>query len=177
MIQIEYLALVLTGLGISASILYYTMVLRNANKTRQTQVFMSLYNDMAEPDDLERWMEMMNWEWDDIADFNEKYGPQKNRTAWAWRMQNYRRYNAIGLFLQRGLIEADWIYDHFGSGVIVVWDKFKDVILAARENAFDGEGFCKPFEFLYHEMVKIRVQRGYPVEVPKRPWSLEEREE
>ena len=35
MIQIEYLPLVLTGIGIIASILYYTMVLRNANKTQQ----------------------------------------------------------------------------------------------------------------------------------------------
>jgi len=32
MIQIEYLALVLTGIGLIVSILYYSMVLRNTNK-------------------------------------------------------------------------------------------------------------------------------------------------
>ena len=156
---------------------YYALQIRNQNKTRQTQVFISLYNQMAEPDELERWMEMMNWEWDDISDFNEKHGPENNRTAWAWRLQSYRRYNAIGLFLQRGLIEADWVYDYFGSGAIVSWDKFKDVILAARETSFDGEGFCKPFEYLYNEMVRVRAQRGYSVEIPERPWSLVERGE
>jgi hypothetical protein len=173
--MIEYLPLVLTGIGIIASILYYSITLRNSNKTRQMQVFISLYNEMAKPEEGERWMEMMNWEWSDKADFAEKYGPDNNRTAWAWRMQLYRRYNAMGLFLQKGLIEADWIYDYFGSSIIVSWDKFKDMVIAARETAFDGEEFCKPFEYLHNEMVRIRKQRGFSVEVPERPWSIVER--
>ena len=48
--MIEYLPLVLTGIGITVSILYYTSVLRNANKTQQMQLetrqaamFMKLY--------------------------------------------------------------------------------------------------------------------------------------
>ena len=51
MIDYSTLAIVLTGLGLTASILYYTMVLRNANKTqqlaletRQAQLFMQMYN-------------------------------------------------------------------------------------------------------------------------------------
>ncbi len=51
MIQIEYLPIVLTGIGIIVSLLYYAGVLRNANKTqqlaletRQAQLFMQMYN-------------------------------------------------------------------------------------------------------------------------------------
>jgi hypothetical protein len=57
MVQIEYLPIVLTGIGIIVSILYYTSVLRNANKTqqqqldtRQAQLFMQMYNKWG--DDL-----------------------------------------------------------------------------------------------------------------------------
>ena len=51
MVDYSTLALVLTGLGLTASILYYAMVLRNSNKTqqlaletRQAQLFMQMYN-------------------------------------------------------------------------------------------------------------------------------------
>ena len=37
--MIEYLPLVLTGIGIIVSILYYTSVLRNSNKTRQYSTY------------------------------------------------------------------------------------------------------------------------------------------
>ena len=64
MVQIENLPIVLTGLGLTASVLYYTMVLRNANKTRelqlraqeqaedtrQTQFFMNVYNRFQDPE-------------------------------------------------------------------------------------------------------------------------------
>ena len=42
--MIEFLPLVLTGLSITASIIYYSNTLANATKTRQTQLFMSLYD-------------------------------------------------------------------------------------------------------------------------------------
>ena len=55
MVEYGTLALVLTGLGLTASILYYTMALRNANKTqqlaletRQAQLFMQMYNRWAD---------------------------------------------------------------------------------------------------------------------------------
>jgi hypothetical protein len=38
--MIDYLPLILTGIGIIASILYYASVLRNANTTRQAQLYM-----------------------------------------------------------------------------------------------------------------------------------------
>jgi len=46
----EFLAIILTGLGLTASITYYAMVLRNANKTRQTQLFMNLFTQLRSKD-------------------------------------------------------------------------------------------------------------------------------
>ena len=52
MVSIEVLALILTGLSITASILYYTSVLRNqqrtqehALETRQAQFFYSIFQE------------------------------------------------------------------------------------------------------------------------------------
>ena len=51
MIQIEYLPIVLTGIGIIVSILYYAMVLRNQNTTRQAQLLMQI-NNISRPENL-----------------------------------------------------------------------------------------------------------------------------
>ena len=42
----EYLPLVLTGLGLTASIVYYANVLANANKNRELQIFMDVFNSI-----------------------------------------------------------------------------------------------------------------------------------
>ena len=70
MVQIENLPLVLTGFGLTASILYYTMTLRNANKTqqlalenRQAQLFMQLWSKATSNEGIEasRILSEANW--------------------------------------------------------------------------------------------------------------------
>jgi hypothetical protein len=60
MIEIEYLPIVLTGLGLNTSVLYYTMTLRNANNTQKMQlearkldVFMRWHSELTRPDFFE----------------------------------------------------------------------------------------------------------------------------
>ena len=86
--MIEYLPLVLTGLGLTASIIYYAKVLENANKTRalqlkaqeetletrKTQLYMSLYAVIQSHDFGTRLYTVLNWEWDNFNDFESKYG-------------------------------------------------------------------------------------------------------
>ena len=44
MIDYGTLSIVLTGIGIIVAISYYTLTLRNADRTRQAQLFMQMYN-------------------------------------------------------------------------------------------------------------------------------------
>ena len=72
--MIESIPYVLTGIGIIVSILYYTSVLRNANKTqqlaletRQAQLFMQMYNRWLDDITLEDYYPFVtrrisNWE-------------------------------------------------------------------------------------------------------------------
>ena len=70
--MMEYLPLVLTGIGIIASILYYASVLRNANKTRQAQLFMDLYRTYRDPEFRRQYYEILGQKWVDFEDFWEK---------------------------------------------------------------------------------------------------------
>ena len=85
--MIEYLPLVLTGIGIIASVLYYSSVLRNANKTRelqlkaqqqaeqtrQAQIFMQTHSRFQDPSFTKMYNEVMAREWDSLEEYREKY--------------------------------------------------------------------------------------------------------
>ena len=73
--MIETIALVLTGIGIIASILYYTSVLRNANTTRQAQLYMGLINTFNSLEFRTQWHLIESATWEDYDDFHEKYSP------------------------------------------------------------------------------------------------------
>ena len=81
MASFEFLAIILTGLGLSVSITYYAMVLRNANKTRQTQLFMNLYTQIRSKEFVRDTRELSSWQWNDFSDFREKFGSRADKEA------------------------------------------------------------------------------------------------
>jgi len=84
MTQIEYLPIVLTGIGIIVSIVYYASVLRNANKTqkmqletRKAQLFMQIYSMFASNEYFERGGAIVSTEFEDAEDFWENHYTQQ----------------------------------------------------------------------------------------------------
>jgi hypothetical protein len=81
MASFEFIALILTGLGLTASIVYYASVLRNSNKTQQLaletrrlQIIMDLDQEMKSFETYNRIIELLNMQWTDYEDFERKYG-------------------------------------------------------------------------------------------------------
>ena len=87
MVQIESLPLVLTGLGLTVSIFYYTMVLRNANKTqqlhletRQAQLFIQIYNKFTDVNFMKNFnIAMKKISWLNFGDYTNKYNTEENQ--------------------------------------------------------------------------------------------------
>ena len=78
--MIEYLPLVLTGIGIMASIIYYANVLRNANKTRETQLFYGIINQMNQPYFIDAWHTYLEADFETFEEYEEFYSdPEFNR--------------------------------------------------------------------------------------------------
>ena len=117
MVQIENLPLVLTGLGLTASVLYYTMVLRNANKTqqqqletRQAQLFMQIYNKFSESDFMEKYeIVMRKVTYESYEDYVEKYinKNQMNENIMVGSLLTY--FEGIGVLLEDGLVDPEKI--------------------------------------------------------------------
>jgi hypothetical protein len=166
--MIDYLPLVLTGVGIIASILYYASVLRNANKTqqlqletRQTQIFMQIYQQLNTVETAKTTMELMTLNIKDNTEYLEKYDSTVNLDNYAKRASIWYTYNSIGELLRIGTIDLDLILRlQLDIQVIIMWENWEEIIRATRvrENLpYLWEGF----EYLYDELKRYRVSQGF----------------
>ncbi len=99
--MIDSLPLVLTGLGLTASIVYYASILRNQNKTRQTQLFMNFYESYRSIEFRKQFGIVMRLEYTDYEDFMEKYGMKKNPDTWATWQFIASYFNGVGILLKK----------------------------------------------------------------------------
>ena len=136
MITLDQVIYVLPLLGITVSVLYYAMVLRNANRTRSAQLFMSLHSEMSSMEGMARFLDTMYMEWDDYADFERKYGSDNNTEAYAQRLTLWNTFNNFGVLLKRGLIDPEMIYDAAGGPIVMSWEKWRPIIIEQRVRYF-----------------------------------------
>ena len=165
MIQIEYLPLVLTGIGIIASILYYTFTLRNQTKIMQAQFFMQQFLGKNTSQELQQTaFEMMHWEWTDYADFREKY-VQNPRTMGQF-VSFWLLWDGLGIMLKEKYIPSELLYEleQGGMAPMMYWAKFGPVIEKIRESTNNPDNF-KFAEYYVMEMMKMRTMKGLPTEI------------
>lgn len=158
MIEIEYLPIVLTGIGIIVSILYYASVLRNANKTQQMQLetrqasfFIQIYNKILDKEFLGTWLQVINYDWTSsdsiqlIYDFDVNPEMSTNIALVAqW-------YEGLGVLVQEKLLDIHLIAVMFPSTVINGWNAMGPWIKSRQE--IDPAAGIK-FEYLYLELMK-----------------------
>ena len=164
----------LQTVGILVGIIYYITIMRNqqstrelalkaqeqATETRQTQIFLRLYEQINSVETQTQWAELVNMEIDN-EEYLMKYDSSVNPTHYAKRAHTWWLFNTMGELLQMGIIKPDLLYrlqvDPF---VITMWDTWEHIIKAtrARENAPYLWG---GFEYLYNELKKLRHEKGY----------------
>ena len=153
--MIEYLPLVLTGIGIIVSILYYTSVLRNQNRTRQAQLFTQLYKDYRTPENLSLMSKAMQMNWNDYDEFQSKYSSitqMEERLPYTfWSMY----FQEIGILLKEGFIDITLVAQFLPDFFRGYWKKFEPIILEERKRTNYPQYFGG-MEFLYNEFCKHR---------------------
>jgi len=155
MASFEFLAIILTGLGLTASIVYYANVLSNANQTRKAQLFLSIYNITLDEEMNNKWYGAMT------ANINEyQYKRQDLHTLW-------QKYNGIGHLLMQGLLDVESAY-HYSEGWrgALLWMKWRDIILGSRE-AGTNPDYMDGFEYMANKIIEYREEQGLPNDLPQ----------
>jgi hypothetical protein len=160
MVQIEYLPIVLTGLSITASILYYTNVLRNANRTRESQLFTNIYNQsFANPKFLNavRKIQLKSQtihSHKDLARAYDWFNPEPEDPEFldAW---NYvgSFFEGLGVFVREGLIPIRLIALTMSGVTQSVWS-VQSPYLEDERKRFGATRLWSEWEYLYNELVK-----------------------
>ncbi len=162
--MIESIPLILTGLGLIASILYYTTVLQNSNKTRRTQMLMELYQAYRNPEFARAWGEIMEQEYTDFDDYWQKYGSATNRTSWSNWQSVARVFHGVGVLVKRGMVDIDLVEELLATMVFVSWFKMGPILVEFREmranSREEGKWWLDKyqsltgFDYLYYELKK-----------------------
>jgi len=130
MASFEFLAIILTGLGLTASIIYYTSILRNANKTREAQLFMQIYSQWNSLEIQSLYGKVMNMH---IENFDDYFEMIRNDV-------DYRNavnvvgvfFEGLGVYVKRGLIDVSMVDDLMSEAIISFWRKTKPIIYETR---------------------------------------------
>jgi len=162
MVQIEYLPIVLTGLGLTASILYYTMTLRNANKTqqnqletRQVQMFMQIYHSYQSPE-YRKASNILNLnKFESIEEFLQIYDPSNpdNIETSDALLTIITYYEGLGSLVKEGFLDIRWIALLMAGDTRKTWERLDPIIDEVRES-FDYPRFASEMQYLYNELMK-----------------------
>ncbi|MBN2335240.1 hypothetical protein JXL21_06735 [Candidatus Bathyarchaeota archaeon] len=172
MASFEFLAIILTGIGLTVSILYYTFTLQNANKTRelqlqsqehqletrQAQIFLQYVRDWNEVDFKLIAREIIRWEWTDFDDFKTKYYDDLENSGKLTSLGMFME--SLGIMVQKGLIDVELAFTVFGGYVVRYWEKFKEIEYETRER-YNWPQSGIYLEYLYNEFTRLTHEK-YP---------------
>ena len=130
MASFEFLAIILTGLGLTASIAYYTNVLRNANKTREAQLFMQIYSQWNSTELQRHYRIVMEAQFENYDDYVENFMSDFDNRIAVNSVAVF--FEGVGVYVKRGLIDVSMVDDLMSEAIMSFWDKSKPIIYETR---------------------------------------------
>ena len=148
--MVDNLPLILTDLGLIASIIYYASVIRNQNKTREAQLFMQFVNPFLSGEKAEYWHEIREWDWSDYDDFMRIWSDPENRKSFS---QMSYWFETLGVYVREGLIPIRLVAVTMTGMVTSFWNKFGSIIVERRVRENVPRNLSET-EYLYNELMK-----------------------
>ena len=147
MASFEFLAIILTGLGLSASILYYASVLTNTDKARRKDIIFQSHTP-RNPEYFEIFTKVVQMrDYTTRKEYEEKYTEEQRTKA------NYlfSHFNVIGVLYLDNIATGDEIFQIYPPhSVILLWEVLEPMIRDLRVDVTNPD-HLKPFESLYRE--------------------------
>ena len=163
MVSIEAIALVLTGLGLTASIIYYANIIQNANKARQTHQYMEIFQSKHDLEGYKSGFFIMNMKWTDFNDYMAKYSIETNPEAAAIVESQTSYMEGLGIMVKQKMVDIETVFQMIGTKVILYWFILESMLKEFRKPEWDTPDYMKNFEYLANKMIEMRKQRGLPI--------------
>ena len=158
--MIESIPYVLTGIGIIISILYYTSVLRNANKTqqiqldtRQAQLLMQIYNRMDTPEKAKAVNHIMKMKFSSFEELIRDYIEAPDQETWNYVLSVVIMLEGQGVMIKQNYVKIESIGHLLGGFVVFFWNLFDSYKTEIREYLGYSK-WASETEYLYTELMK-----------------------
>ena len=161
--MIESIPYVLTGVGIIVSILYYTSVLRNANKTqmmqletRQAQMFLNIFTQSSSREKLIARTRLLQLEFNNYDEFMDVFDPNKDdmrNENWIAMDMIIAYYEGLGTMVKEGLIPIRYVALLQAGVTRQLWEKYAPYFEQVRVT-WEQPRISSEWEYLYNELIK-----------------------
>jgi len=166
MVDIQTIGVILTAASVTVAAIYYITTIGINQRNSRISLTHSIMQTMLSEESQRRWIELMNMEWNDYDDFENKYGSDVNPDNFAKRMSVWLSYDMLGHLLKKNIADAETFYISGGTVAIFMWEKYKPILYEHRRR-YVGADTYSGLEYLAQEMLKIRKRRDPSYEVPK----------
>ena len=171
---LQSVSYIVGALGVCVVAIFYVLNLRISQRnselvlkaqeqtleTRQAQLLMGIFQNYSSKEfqtDMEEMV--MVWKWSDYEDYMSRYAMDVKENGKAATV--FQIYEGTGVFVERGLVNPELVYDLMRESVITIWEKFSPIIENWRTK-YSAPQIYLGFEFLYHETKRVRKERGLP---------------
>ena len=148
-LTLQTIGILITGVSVSIAAIYYTLTLRNAERTRRAQLFMQIYSQWNSEEFARMRLEIRKMNYGTYEEVLEKYGLEVNPDSWIARHSLCRFYSGLGMLVHDGEIELSRVEDMMGDIIVGSWETLKTATLGSRE-AYGWSELYLFFEYLYH---------------------------
>lgn len=150
MASFEFLAVIVSVLGLAVSITYYAMVLRNQNRTRQAQLFMQIFNRFNETEFLEAWDKWFTLEYSSAEEGLRVFEDLENIRL---RRKLGAFFEGVGVLVREDLVDIRIVANLMAGIVHQFWMTIMPYIDEWRE-AYNHPRMMSETEYLYNALKK-----------------------
>jgi hypothetical protein len=152
--------------GILVGIFFGLRQLRDIVKSRNTDLFVDLYNQLTSREFQRMYNDIVyNYEWVDYEDWLRKYGPDANLEAWTSFNSVGYFFDGLGVLVHKKLIDIQLVDDLMSSAVIWLWEKTGPIIQQRRLRR-NRPQIWEWVEYLYYRIKESDgvISVGKPIE-------------
>jgi hypothetical protein len=150
MVDIQTVSIAIASASVVAGVIYYSLMIRQQTKTRQTDLVIRLYTAFGSKEMRQTWEKVTTREDMDFDKYQEKFGlTDVNEIGWF--------FEGVGVLLHKKLVDISVVDDLFSSPIKISWEKLKPVAEGERKQ-FGRPQIWEWWEYLYNEMKKREQQ-------------------
>jgi hypothetical protein len=146
LVDIQTVSIAIASASVVAGVIYYSLMIRQQTKTRQTDLVIRLYTAFGNKEMRQTWEKVTTREDMDFDKYREKFGlTDVNEIGWF--------FEGVGVLLHKKLVDISVVDDLFSSPIKISWEKLKPIAEGERKQ-FGRPQIWEWWEYLYNEMKK-----------------------